>query len=45
MSSLTVYQNFPSLIDKMSSPTDLDFSPNSGYLAAGTNKGIVNMYR
>ena len=45
MSSFTVYQNYPSLVDKMANPTDLDFSPNSGYLAAGTSKGIVHMYR
>lgn len=45
MSSLTVYQNYPSLVDKMMRPCDLDFSPNSGYLAAATSKGIVNMYR
>ena len=45
MSSLSVYQNFPSLVDTMMCPTDVDFSPNSGYLAAATNKGMVNMYR
>ncbi|KAF6039373.1 hypothetical protein EB796_002337 [Bugula neritina] len=44
-SSLSVYQNYPSVVDKMSKPTDLDFSPNSGYFAVGTSKGVVHMYR
>ncbi|XP_067948452.1 U3 small nucleolar RNA-associated protein 18 homolog isoform X2 [Watersipora subatra] len=45
MSSGSVYQNFPSTAEKMTYPSDLDFSPNSGYLATGTSKGLVHMYR
>lgn len=40
-----MYQNYPALIDTMACPTDIDFSPNSGYMAVGTNKGVVRMYR
>ncbi|XP_069693921.1 U3 small nucleolar RNA-associated protein 18 homolog [Periplaneta americana] len=44
--SMTVFSNFPgSSQPHLARPQCLDFSPNSGYLAIGNNKGAALLYR
>lgn len=44
--SMTVFSNFPgSSQPHIARPQCLDFSPNSGYLAVGNNKGAALLYR
>lgn len=41
----TVFSNFPKKTDGLHIPMALDFSPNSGYLSVGNNKGKALLYR
>lgn len=44
--SMTVFSNFPSSVQSvLARPQCLDFSPGSGYLAVGNNKGTALLYR
>lgn len=44
--SMTVFKNFPgSTQSVLAQPQCLDFSPGSGYLAVGNNKGTALLYR
>lgn len=44
--SMTVFKNFPSSTQSvLARPQCLDFSPGSGYLAVGNNKGTALLYR
>lgn len=44
--SMTVFKNFPgSTQSVLARPQCLDFSPGSGYLAVGNNKGTALLYR
>ncbi|XP_077984403.1 U3 small nucleolar RNA-associated protein 18 homolog isoform X2 [Glandiceps talaboti] len=43
--SMTVFNNFPDFSTHIYTPTCLDFSPRSGYLAIGNNKGSALLYR
>ena len=41
----TVFSNWPTTKTPLSYVFSLDFSPNSGYLAIGNDKGKVLLYR
>lgn len=41
----TVFSNFPKKTSSLHIPISLDFSPNSGYLTIGNNKGKALLYR
>jgi U3 small nucleolar RNA-associated protein 18 len=43
--SLTVFNNFPFVNTDYGRPNSLAFSPNSGYLALGNNKGTAMLFR
>jgi U3 small nucleolar RNA-associated protein 18 len=45
MPTLTAYVNWPSASTPLSHVSSLDFSPNSGYVAVGNDKGRVLLYR
>ncbi|XP_033632404.1 U3 small nucleolar RNA-associated protein 18 homolog [Asterias rubens] len=40
-----VFPNFPNHADTIGLATELDFSPNGGYMAVGNNKGKAMLYR
>lgn len=43
--SLTVFSNWPTAATPLSYVSSFDFSPRSGYLAIGNDKGRVLLYR
>jgi len=45
MPSLTVYQNWPTQQTPLNYVTSIDFSPNSGYMAIGNQKGKALLYK
>jgi U3 small nucleolar RNA-associated protein 18 len=42
---MTVFNNWPTDRTPLNKVVDFDFSPHSGYLALGTHKGNVLLYR
>ncbi|KAL7299449.1 hypothetical protein TKK_0007692 [Trichogramma kaykai] len=45
MPTLTVFQNFPTRDTKMSMVQNISFSPGSGYMGIGNNRGCAQLYR
>lgn len=45
MPSMTVFPNFPFVNSDLGRPQTVAFSPNSGYMALGGNKGIAYLFR
>lgn len=43
--SMTVYSNFPHISENVMRPQCLDFSPQSGFLSIGNNRGHALLYR
>ncbi|XP_068212188.1 U3 small nucleolar RNA-associated protein 18 homolog [Palaemon carinicauda] len=43
--SMTVFENFPNLRKEMKNIVSVNFSPNSGYLALGNNRGAASLFR
>jgi len=43
--SMHVFQNFPTFGTKMNNVLEIDFSPASGFMGVGNNKGFAHLYR
>lgn len=43
--SMTVFKNFPTEVKDNAHFLSIDFSPEGGYMAAGTNHGSAFLYR
>lgn len=43
--SMTVFKNFPGDLKGNTRFASIDFSPNGGYMAAGVNRKIAQLYR